>query len=439
MPIDASIYQMAGRGVKSMAEYDNEYSQARQNKLAEQLSGMKMDEYTRGLERNNRLTSLLGGFGPDASPDDQVNQLTRSGFLPEARSLAESAAKIAKEKREAEAFVTSNQNSVFELARKRYDTSQKTFGALAQRPDLSKELVLAEAQQMVDMGVISPEIFARLPATLPDDPVALRSNLRQRLSTQLSPEQIFTIYAPKPTEIKDGQQISFRDTNPNSPTYGQMTAGAPLQMQQTPDSVASNATSRENSIRTDNRARDFNSIQQDANNIKRLEAEKTSDLTKNSQIASFDTMLGTLDRLSQHPGLSRSVGVTGAFPTMPGSNSANFQAELNTFQSQAFLPMVAQLKGMGALSDAEGKKLTAAVGALDPKMGEKAFRESVGRITEDMQAARARLAGSVVPKPAPAATPTPAATNAQGWKLHTDAQGNRAYVSPDGKQFQEVK
>lgn len=144
---------------------------------------------------------------------------------------------------------------------------------------------------------------------------------------------------------------------------------------------------------TDSRARDFNAVQVEANNIKRGEKKAETDLTKNSQVASFDTMLGTLDRLSKHPGLSRSVGVTGAFPTMPGSDSANFQAELNTFQSQAFLPMVAQLKGMGALSDAEGKKLTAAVGALDPKMGEQAFRDSVDRITADMEAARTRVSG----------------------------------------------
>jgi hypothetical protein len=31
------------------------------------------------------------------------------------------------------------------------------------------------------------------------------------------------------------------------------------------------------------------------------------------------------------------------------------------------------------------------------------------------------------------------ATNAKGWTLHTDKNGNRAYVSPDGKQFEEVK
>jgi len=29
--------------------------------------------------------------------------------------------------------------------------------------------------------------------------------------------------------------------------------------------------------------------------------------------------------------------------------------------------------------------------------------------------------------------------NAKGWKLHVDSAGNKAYVSPDGKQYEEVK
>lgn len=144
---------------------------------------------------------------------------------------------------------------------------------------------------------------------------------------------------------------------------------------------------------TDSRARDFNSISQQTNGIKLGEKEQAANLAKAGQVASFDVMLGSLDRLGKHPGLARSVGLTGAFPTMPGSESANFKAELDTFQSQAFLPMVSQLKGMGALSDAEGKKLTAAVGALNPAMGEQAFRASIDRITSDMAAARARLTG----------------------------------------------
>ena len=177
---------------------------------------------------------------------------------------------------------------------------------------------------------------------------------------------------------------------------------------QTPDSIASNAIarngqeiSRRGQDMTDSRARDFNATQIDANSVKRAEAEQAKNLTKGGQLASFDTMLGTLDRLSAHPGLNRSVGLAGAFPTIPGSESANFQAELETFQSQAFIPMVSQLKGMGALSDAEGKKLTAAVGALNPKMGEKAFRASVNRITSEMQTARDRVSGDASKPAAP--------------------------------------
>lgn len=197
--------------------------------------------------------------------------------------------------------------------------------------------------------------------------------------------------------------------------------------------------SRDTSIRgqdmADTRARDLNATKAEEARIKREAKDDTANLTRASQIASFDTMLGTLERLSKHPGLARSVGLVGALPTVPGSDSANFQAELNTFQSQAFLPMVAQLKGMGALSDAEGKKLTAAVGALDPKMGEKAFRDSVARITADMDAARKRMVGGN----ATAKPPTTRTVDVGGTQMQArQAPDGKFYVQQGGKWF-EVK
>lgn len=166
-------------------------------------------------------------------------------------------------------------------------------------------------------------------------------------------------------------------------------AGVSFQMGMSP----SNQIAIRGQNMTDARARDLNAISQQANGLKLGEKQDAINLAKAGQVASFDVMLGSLERLSMHPGLAKTVGFNSMFPTMPGSDSADFQAQLETFQAQAFLPMVSQLKGMGALSDAEGKKLTAAVGALNPRMGEKAFRESVARITNDMQAARARLTG----------------------------------------------
>lgn len=205
---------------------------------------------------------------------------------------------------------------------------------------------------------------------------------------------------------------------------------------QSPDSKASNAVAWANNAATLRGQNMIDARARDLNDITRGEKKKVEDLTKGSQIASFDTMLGTLDRLGKHPGLSRSVGMVGAFPTMPGSESANFKAELDTFQSQAFIPMVSQLKGMGALSDAEGKKLTAAVGALNPAMGEKAFRESIDRITAEMEAARQRVSGQPTPKPSPMDA-MPAANASNKGKKIRDTTTGKVLIS-NGMTWSEV-
>lgn len=102
-------------------------------------------------------------------------------------------------------------------------------------------------------------------------------------------------------------------------------------------------------------------------------------------VDTFSTALDSLGEIENSPGLGKAVGLSSAFPTIPGSDAANFEAQLDTFKAQTFLPMVASLKGMGALSDAEGKKLSDAVGALSPKMSEKAFRSSIGKIRNQLE------------------------------------------------------
>ncbi|SDC25417.1 hypothetical protein [Paraburkholderia lycopersici] len=112
-------------------------------------------------------------------------------------------------------------------------------------------------------------------------------------------------------------------------------------------------------------------------------------------LATYDQALHTLDGLEKSPGLSKAVGFASSFPTLGGTDAANFEAQLDTFRAQNFLPMVANLKGMGALSDAEGKKLTDAVGALSTKQSEPAFRASLAGIKDTLMQARARLAGQL--------------------------------------------
>ena len=129
-----------------------------------------------------------------------------------------------------------------------------------------------------------------------------------------------------------------------------------------------------------------------------------------SAIDAFNRAIDSGNRLLQHPGFSSAVGVKGITGgllggwVVPGTDAADFKAELDAMKAQVFLPMVQSMKGMGALSNAEGEKLTAAIGALDTKMSENAFKASLQRIIRDLSAYRDR--GMQQPK---AAAPAPAA------------------------------
>jgi len=144
------------------------------------------------------------------------------------------------------------------------------------------------------------------------------------------------------------------------------------------------------------------SIRQQSQSDKRAQDdEKRSDklakeeAQKQGVVASFDSSLDTLSRLASHPGKSSAVGFGGTTSSMiPGTNAAGFAAQLETFKAQTFLPQVQSLKGMGALSDAEGKRLTAAVGALDQKMKPAEFDAQLRIIENDLRKARARVTGA---------------------------------------------
>jgi len=125
---------------------------------------------------------------------------------------------------------------------------------------------------------------------------------------------------------------------------------------------------------------------------KAAEKEQMLQTQAQGRVAAFDSALDTLDLLSKHPGKKDVVGALtgGVMSIIPGTNAAGFASQLETFKAQTFIPQVAALKGMGALSDAEGKKLTAAVGALDVKMKPTEFDASVSRIKAELEAAKQR-------------------------------------------------
>lgn len=117
--------------------------------------------------------------------------------------------------------------------------------------------------------------------------------------------------------------------------------------------------------------------------------EKTSEAEQS--LATVDQTLATIGRVRNHPGFDAAVGGTALFPTMPGSDARDFEGQIETLKSQAFLAQIPQMKGLGALTEAEGSRLVSSIGNLDIKQSEKSLKGELASIEKIFQGARERM------------------------------------------------
>jgi hypothetical protein len=195
-----------------------------------QMNRLKADEYKRGVARTNRLEQVLAGGGG-------VKELRQGGFLKESLE-------VDKAERESQAQAALAAERRQNVAKAGYGEFRKTLAGHYNNPNLTPDAVLGDVQRLVHAGIMDEGVASKLVATLPQDPQQLRGHLFNVVNAELPPEKMLEIFAPKPTEVSNGQQKFFRDTNPRSPTYGQNTAGAPVQMQMSPGEVAADARAR---------------------------------------------------------------------------------------------------------------------------------------------------------------------------------------------------
>jgi hypothetical protein len=144
--------------------------------------------------------------------------------------------------------------------------------------------------------------------------------------------------------------------------------------------------------------RETNAIQREQLQQKLESSRRESEQTKRDlefeaegAVASVKDSMDTVDRLLEGNALEQAAGVNATFPTLPGTPASDFEATMETLQSQAFLSQVQKMKGMGALSENEGKKLGAAIGSLDIKMSDDALRKELGRIKDTLGRAKSKL------------------------------------------------
>lgn len=109
--------------------------------------------------------------------------------------------------------------------------------------------------------------------------------------------------------------------------------------------------------------------------------EKVAEVT--SGRAAIDNMLNTADRVLNTPKYvigSAAGPISSRAPTF-SQDTADFEELLNTLSSQAFMAQIPALKGMGALSNAEGEKLQSSLQNLS-------LRQSPERLLENVQEAQ---------------------------------------------------
>lgn len=115
----------------------------------------------------------------------------------------------------------------------------------------------------------------------------------------------------------------------------------------------------------------------------KVKAESQAKFEADNAIATFDNSLQTIDRIENAPGFNAAVGFRlPVVDSLPGGEAQEVIGLIETLQSQNFLNQIEKMKGLGALSNAEGEKVAAAIGSLNRDMSEKAFKRSLGQIRE---------------------------------------------------------
>jgi hypothetical protein len=121
--------------------------------------------------------------------------------------------------------------------------------------------------------------------------------------------------------------------------------------------------------------------------------EKVS--TAEAGATNIDNMLNTIQRIQQNPRLNSVIGsIEGRLPDMGSDQSADAIALIETLGSQAFLAQIPNIKGMGALSNAEGEKLQSALQNLSRKQSETQFRANLNEASRLLMKGRENISKS---------------------------------------------
>jgi hypothetical protein len=242
MAADPNIFQSYLNPVKSVAEYSNELDKQEANQLTLAASRISNKTAQQAFDDDQAYRTAAAESGGDQNA--LVKALYAKGLAQKAQAIQASGIDLAHKQSQ-----TANENSqVSERTQKIQDADRMAHikaAGLVQTP----EDALAWSTAAVKKGILTPEQFQAGIQRIPADPQGLQQWKGQVQQGGLSVLEQMHSNEPKPTETRLGNVVKYLDMNPRSPTFGKEVTPA-QQVGQSPDSVATNETSRANNAAT---------------------------------------------------------------------------------------------------------------------------------------------------------------------------------------------
>lgn len=233
MPVNAGIYSQ----IQSPEPVSRLDSLARAYKLQDmqqgaQMNALKMDEYQRGVQRQNRLQQLLSGADEAGAPD----ALLKGGFLQESTALRKSKAENAQSD-------AKTKETLVATALKRLEAAGQAFGYVKDNP--TPEAAQQAVSYLMENGIWDQPTAQAALARVQENPTpeAIRALATQAYQSALSAKDQLPKYE---TRNLGGRSL----VNAINPVTGQVTEAASNAITQSADNAASQATSRANNAAT---------------------------------------------------------------------------------------------------------------------------------------------------------------------------------------------
>lgn len=167
----------------------------------------------------------------------------------------------------------------------------------------------------------------------------------------------------------------------------------------------------------------------------------------NDSVNNMDRLATVANKLKSHPGLSGITGIRGKIPTIPGTDAANAQAELETLKSQVGFGVLQNMRNnsktggaLGQISDKEEKLLQDNLAALSQSQSTEEFQKNLQNVIDYTESAKDRLRSAYNMKHGDAVQTRPTQKPQNGRqpvRISGDAEYNALpagvlYIGPDG-------